>query len=354
MTERNLDALLLTSEANRCYAAGFRTMAPDDAVVLITRKNAYFITDSRYIEAAQAEIHCAEVCLREGEKGYMAWLKELCEKDGVETVGFEQDQLSYEAYERYASDLPVKLVPSAEIPAVLRRSKDEGEIQNMICAQRIAEDALEELILWLKVGQSEKEIAAYLQYLMLSRGAERMSFDPIAASGENSSMPHAVPTDRRIREGDFLTLDFGCVYGGYCSDMTRTLAIGNATAEMEKVYYTVLRAQEAGIAKAAAGVPGCEVHNAAQEVIDSAGYAGCFGHSFGHSLGLEIHESPNFSPKNKEPMPVGAVVSAEPGIYLPGRFGVRIEDVVILREGGCEDITFSPKQLRVIPALKER
>ena len=201
----------------------------------------------------------------------------------------------------------------------------------------------------LKPGMTELEISARLQYLMLVGGAERMSFDPIVAGGPNSSMPHAVPTDRKIQDGDFLTIDFGCIYEGYCSDTTRTVAIGHATEEMRTVYHTVLEAQLAGIAKAKTGVIGKEVHEAAHNVIRSAGYGEYFGHGFGHSLGLEIHEAPNFNTRNNKPMPDHAVVSAEPGIYLPGKFGVRIEDVVILHENGCEDITALPKDLRVIP-----
>jgi Xaa-Pro aminopeptidase len=231
---------------------------------------------------------------------------------------------------------------------VLRGSKDEVEIAAMVAAQRIAESALEELLGEIAVGMTEKEIAARLQYLMVTAGAEKLSFDTIVASGPNSSMPHAVPTERRIENGDFLTIDFGCVYHGYCSDMTRTFAVGSVSDEMRAVYDTVLEAQLAGIAAAKAGVSGKEIDGAAREVIEKAGYGPYFGHSFGHSLGIDIHENPNASPGNNEPMPVGAVISAEPGIYLPGRFGVRIEDVLVLEESGCRNITAFPKELLVI------
>ena len=174
-----------------------------------------------------------------------------------------------------------------------------------------------------------------------------MSFDPIVASGPNGSMPHAVPTDRKIQDGDFVTMDFGCIYQGYCSDMTRTVAVGRVTEEMEKVYNVVLQAQLAGIAAAKAGATGHDVDAAARKVIEDAGYGPYFGHSFGHSVGVEIHESPNATPANNKPLPLGAAVSAEPGIYLPGRFGVRIEDVVVLQEGGCQDITLAKKDLLI-------
>ena len=349
MTERGLDAVIINSEANRFYTCAFPTMAPEDAIVIVAKEKSYVITDSRYIEAAEAQVKDAEVCLRDDRNTYNSWIKRILEENAVKKLGFEEEELTVSGFENYKKEFPVEFLPCSELFGQLRQSKDDEEIACMIKAQRIAEDAFEELTHWLREGQSEKQIAAYLQYLMLSRGAERVSFEPIAASGPNSSMPHAVPTDRTIRAGDFLTLDFGAVYGNYCSDMTRTLAIGYATDEMKKVYETVLAAQAAGIAAAHAGVIGRDVHNAAAKVIADAGYGGYFGHGFGHSVGLQIHEDPNFNTRNDRPVPDRAVISAEPGIYLPGNFGVRIEDVIILREGGCEDITLSPKELTVIP-----
>ena len=175
-----------------------------------------------------------------------------------------------------------------------------------------------------------------------------MSFDPIVVSGPNGSLPHGVPSEKEIQAGEFGTMDFGCIYKGYCSDMTRTVAVGFVTEEMQKVYDTVLQAQLAGIAAAHAGATGKEVDGAARSVIDTAGYGAYFGHSFGHGVGVEIHESPNASPMNEKPMPAGAVISAEPGIYLPGKLGVRIEDVIILTEEGCRNITKTPKDLLIL------
>jgi Xaa-Pro aminopeptidase len=200
----------------------------------------------------------------------------------------------------------------------------------------------------IQPGATEKEIAAYLEYQMLCLGAEKKSFDTIVASGPNGSKPHAVPSDRKVQQGEFVTIDFGCMVHGYCSDTTRTVAVGEPSQEMRQVYDTVLRAQLAGIAAARAGVTGKEVDAAARRVIEDAGYGEYFGHSFGHSLGIEIHENPNFASSNDQPMPAGAVVSAEPGIYLPGRFGVRIEDVVILTDDGCVDLTKAPKELIIL------
>ena len=248
-------------------------------------------------------------------------------------------------HERYRKNLQAELVPASALLHALRARKGPEELERMEQAQRITEKALEQILTEIRPGVTEKEISARLQYHMLCFGAEKMSFDPIVAGGPNGSMPHAVPTDRPIQSGEFVTMDFGCVYGGYCSDMTRTVCVGKPTEEMERVYETVLKAQLAGIAAARAGVTGAEIDGAAREVIRQAGYGDYFGHSFGHSVGVEIHESPNASPGNHEPMPAGAVVSAEPGIYLPGRFGVRIEDVIVLEEGGCRDITKADKAL---------
>ena len=251
-------------------------------------------------------------------------------------------------YRHYSEKLHCELVPATELLISLRQSKDAEEVERMIAAQRIAEGALDQILKEIKPGVTEKEIAARLQYLMLAGGAENMSFDPIVASGPNGSMPHAVPTDRKIQEGDFVTMDFGCIYQGYCSEMTRTVAVGHVTEEMEKVYHTVLQAQLAGIAAAKAGATGHDVDAAARKVIEDAGYGPYFGHSFGHSVGVEIHEAPNATPANNNPLPLGAAVSAEPGIYLPGRFGVRIEDVLVLQEGGCMDITLAKKDLTIL------
>jgi Xaa-Pro aminopeptidase len=195
---------------------------------------------------------------------------------------------------------------------------------------------------------TEKALQAELIYCLYKNGGEGLSFDPIVVSGPNTSLPHGVASDRVISRGDFVTLDFGVLYGGYCSDMTRTVAVGYATDEMEKVYNTVLQAQLAGIAITKAGVTGAEIDAAARQVITDAGYGQFFGHGYGHSLGMECHESPNCSPSGTTPMEVNMITSAEPGIYLPGKFGVRIEDVVIFKDDGCGNITQSPKNLLIV------
>ena len=342
-----LDGVLLTGEYNRFYASGFASTGTD-GVALVTQKGNFYFTDSRYIEAAETAVENAAIGMVERGKGYIAWINESLALSGVKRLGFEDETLTVAEPRLYSEKLETDLVPASALMHRLRGQKDAGELERMEQAQRISEQALAQILTELRPGVTEKEVAARLQYLMLHFGAEKMSFDPIVASGPNGSMPHAVPTDRALRSGEFVTMDFGCVYRGYCSDMTRTVCIGRPTEEMELVYDTVLRAQLAGIAAAHGGVTGAEIHNIAAKVIADAGYGGYFGHGFGHSLGIEIHENPRFSPLWDKVIPAGACLSAEPGIYLPGKFGVRIEDVIMLTEDGCIDITHSPKELIIL------
>ena len=339
-----LDGVLLTGEYNRFYASGFATTGTDGVALVTTEGNFYF-TDSRYIEAAENTVENAAIGLADREKGYVAWLGEALALPGARRIGFEDETMTVAEHRLYSEKLQAELVPASAFLRELRAQKDPEELERMEQAQRIAEKALGQILAEIRPGVTEKEIAARLQYLMLHFGAERMSFDPIVASGPNGSMPHAVPTERKIQTGEFVTMDFGCVYKGYCSDMTRTVCVGRPTEEMKRVYETVLRAQLTGIAAARAGATGAQIDGAAREVIRRAGYGEYFGHAFGHGVGAEIHESPNATPGNDKPLPVGSVISAEPGIYLPGRFGVRIEDVLVLEEGGCRDLTEAGKEL---------
>ena len=340
-----LDAILLTSEANCYYATGFM----GEGIALVTRRGSWYFTDSRYTEAADKAIGDAAV-IREvsREKPFSALINEALAEAGAEKAGFEEQRMTVAEHAVYSEKLHCTLTPASALMTELRSSKDEEELSCMTAAQRIAEGALEQILKEIRPGMTEKEIAARLNYLMVSAGAEKTSFDTIVASGPNGSMPHAVPGMRKVQEGDFITMDFGCVYKGYCSDMTRTVALGQPSDEMRNVYDIVLQAQLAGIAAARAGVTGAAIDGAARKVIQDAGYGSCFGHSFGHSLGIDIHEAPNAAPGNDKPMPDGAVISAEPGIYLPGRFGVRIEDVMILRPDGAQVITKAPKALLVL------
>ena len=339
-----LDAMLLTGAPNRFYASGFAADS-EGGIALVTTAGNFFFTDSRYIEAAEKQIDNAAIGLVDGQKRYTAWINEALELTGAKVVGFEEDRMSVADFRVYEEKLHCELRPAAQLMLQLRRSKDEAEIAAMIRAQRIAEKAFRQLLPEIRPGVTERQLAAKLQYLAISLGAEKMSFDTIVASGPNGSMPHAVPTDRAVQEGDFITFDFGCVCDGYCSDMTRTVAVGQVSEEMEKVYHIVRTAQQAGLDAARAGKTGREVDAAARKIIEEAGYGPYFGHSLGHSLGLEVHESPNASPANDQPLPLHAVISVEPGIYLPGRFGVRIEDVVVLEKNGCRNLMELGKEL---------
>ena len=344
LPEYGIDAMLLNSEPGEYYAVGFH----GEGNVVVTAEKCFYFTDSRYIEAAGNLITGAEIAMTGHSRNYRAMVQEVVEQCGIKTMGFEENYLSVAEYELWEKGLTAKLVPAQKLVNSLRAAKDEEEIALMRKAQEITDRAFDEILKFIQPGMTEQEIAARLQYEMLCRGAEKMSFDPIVASGPNGSKPHAIPSEKKVQKGEFITMDFGCKVGGYCSDMTRTVALGEPTEEMRKVYDVVLQAQLAGIAKAKAGVPGKEIHNTAAKVIEEAGYGPYFGHGFGHSVGIEIHEAPNANGRDETPMPVGAVVSAEPGIYLPGKFGVRIEDVIIYTAEGNVDITKSPKELIIL------
>ncbi|MBR1845834.1 MAG: aminopeptidase P family protein [Oscillospiraceae bacterium] len=341
-----IEAMLITAEPGEAYAIGFR----GEGVVLVTEDECDYYTDSRYIEAAEAQVTGCNIQVIGGGKGHLALAKEDIARLGLTRIGIQEEYLTLLSFNSWRKTLGegMTLVPAGQLVADLRAAKDEEELALMRKAQAITDRTFTEILNHVKEGVTEQEIAALITYYHMKFGASKNSFDPIVASGPNGSMPHAIPSDKPIRKGEFVTMDFGSIYGGYCSDMTRTVAVGQPTEEMERVYHIVAEAQLKGIAAARAGVIGREVDKAARDIITEAGYGDYFGHGLGHSLGLEIHEDPGFRSGCKEAIPAGAVVSVEPGIYLPGRFGVRIEDVVVVREDGCEVMTKSPKQLMVL------
>lgn len=346
LIDLGLDAVLITDELNQRYAAGF---AFTDGAVLITLDRAFLLTDSRYIEAAQKSVS-GDITVRMfgAGKRLSQLVREAMTECSVKMLGAEEFSLSHGAYLNWQKVLGVELHPCQSLFYRLRASKDEAEIRSMRRAQAIAEKALDDVLGIIRPGITERDIAAEISYRMLKHGGEGNSFDPIAVTGANSSMPHGVPSDAVVREGDFITMDFGCIKDGYCSDMTRTVAVGMPSDEMRSVYQIVLNAQLAGIAAAKAGVTGERVDGAARKVISDAGYGAYFGHSFGHSLGLDIHEHPIAAPGVHARLPEHTVISAEPGIYLPGKFGVRIEDVMHLTADGAEILTRSPKNLIIL------
>ncbi|MGN1003177.1 MAG: M24 family metallopeptidase [Oscillospiraceae bacterium] len=345
LKENGLDAIVLFSDVNIRYACGFHIT---DGAVLITTDRAWLFTDSRYIEAARNEAVGVEVELFTGERSLAQCLADGLAACGCKAVGAEERSLAYGTWQVWEEKLGVKFRPAQDILSGLRAVKEQSEVDSIVAAQRIAEKALDEVLGIIHPGMKERDLAAELTYRMMLHGGEGNSFDPICVTGAKTSMPHGVPGDEVIQAGDFVTMDFGCLKNGYCSDMTRTVAVGHVTDEMRRVYDTVYEAQMAGIAIAKAGVPGADIHNAAAKVIADAGYGPYFGHGFGHSLGLEIHEAPNAAPANKAPMPAGAVISAEPGIYIPGRFGVRIEDMLYLTEDGNINLTKAPHELIIV------
>lgn len=345
LAQEQLDALLLTSEYNRLYAAQYNVA---EGVAVIGKEKSYYFTDSRYIEVAQNNLPAFDVRMTDREHTYSMRINEAIAELTAKTMGFEEDDLTYGAFQEYQQKLNVVLTPCGAAINAPRAVKEPWEIELMRKAQEITDKTFTELLGIIHAGMTEKELAAELIYRLYKNGADGLSFQPIVVSGSNTSLPHGVPGERQLQYGDFITMDFGCLYHGYCSDMTRTVALGFVTEEMDKVYHIVQAAQLAGIAATKAGVNGNAIDGAARKVIADAGYGDCFGHGYGHSLGILIHEAPNCNPSNDKPIPAGAVCSAEPGIYLPGKFGVRIEDVVIVTENGCEDITKSPKDLIIL------
>ena len=339
-----VDGLLLTSRYSRHYGAEFDIA---EGVAIVTAKGCRYFTDSRYIESAQRDLKGFEV-LCVDKIGYMKLLNDAIADFGVTVLGYEENYLTVAELMGYEKNLNAKLVPFNKGIYSFRGVKEDWELELMRKAQAITDKAFSEVITRLKAGMTELELQAELIYCLYKNGATGLAFDPIVVSGPNTSLPHGVAGSRVIAEGDFVTMDFGASYMGYCSDMTRTVAVGFATEEMKKIYNTVLEAQLAGLAASRAGVPGKDVDGAARKVIADAGYGEYFGHGYGHSLGLEIHEAPNPNVRNEEGMPAGAVASAEPGIYLPGKFGVRIEDTCIFREDGIEILTASPKNLIIV------
>ena len=338
-------AVLIFTPVNRRYLTGFSSSL---GYLLMTKEGNYLFVDGRYYEAACKTAINAKVVLMEKPLEQIGRILKEC---GAGRLLIEtENTLSF--YTALKSQLPLKTVPSASLSDKLlsmRSIKKKEEVDCIVAAQRIAEKAFDDILSFIKVGVTEKEIAALLEYKMKQYGAEGIAFDTIAISGKNTSMPHGVPTDKKVKAGDFVTMDFGAVINGYCSDMTRTVAVEYATDKMTEVYNTVLSAQENVIKTLRAGIICKDADAAARKIIEDGGYGEFFSHSTGHGVGLEIHEQPNLSPKaDKIKLRAGQIVTDEPGIYLPGEFGVRIEDMLLVRKNGCKNLTNSPKDLIIL------
>lgn len=343
---QELDGVMITSAVNRRYYTGFPSSA---GTLIASREKSVFIIDSRYAEAAEATIKNCEIVLQ--DKLYEQ-IREWLNKLGIKALGIEGNSVSIGDYQSYREKLPGIEIPMncvvSDAIARQRMIKTEAEAEAMQAAQTIADKTFAFVQELIRPGITEREIALEMEFYSRKNGSEGASFSFIIASGPNSSMPHAVPGDRKVQSGDFITMDFGCMVNGYCSDMTRTVAVGEITAKQREVYDLVLKAQLDSLAAIRPGALCRDVDAVARKLIDSSPYKGMFGHGLGHSLGLQVHENPRFNPQSEAVLEAGMVLSVEPGIYIPGEFGVRIEDCVLVTEDGYRNLMSSPKELIVL------
>ncbi len=346
MLPEGADAALIVSETNRRYFTGF---ASDAGYLLVTRHQSFLLVDSRYTEAAQRAVPDSEVI--EFRK-LSETLKELLSRMEIQCVALEGSGFTLNEAHRIEAMLgdveTLKTSALDEAIGKLRIIKTTAEVEKIMRAQRITEQALTELLPMVKEGVMEKDLALELEYKIRKLGADDISFDLITIAGKNTSMPHGVPGMYRIRKGDFITFDVGALYDGYHSDMTRTYAFGEVSEKQKRVYRTVMEAQQIGLDAVRSGVRAGEVDDAARSYIDQAGFSGCFGHSTGHGVGLDIHELPMVAAGNETVLQSGMVLTVEPGIYLKGEFGVRIEDTVIVTTDGMINLCTLPKELIVL------
>lgn len=341
------EALLITAPHNRRYLTGFPSSA---GCVVITGDYACFLTDFRYIEAAQKAVTTMDCRMY---KRLSETLKDLFTQHAITRVVVEASTMPLAEVNRWQELLPdVEWVGDGSLDDWLREErliKTPREVACIRQAQALTEYGFDHIVKVIRPGLTEREIALELEFCIRKQGAERVAFDFIVVSGANSALPHGVPTDKVVETGDFVTMDFGAVVDGWHSDMTRTVAVGQASDEQRLIYDTVLHAQRAALAALCEGLSCQEGDAAARDIIAAAGYGEAFGHSTGHGVGVEIHEAPNLSPSvSEERLKAGSVVTVEPGIYLPGRFGVRIEDMALITPDGCQDLTASPKELLVL------
>ena len=345
LSERNASALIM-SEDNVRY---FTSFSSTNGYLLVTAENSFFLTDSRYVEAAQKTIKTVDgVLLFENfEKSLLPLVKEL----GVKTLSIEGGRTTVKRLHELQKQFPSVTFETEKLDGeidLLRAVKSDEECEKIIKAQRIAEKAFSLLLPKVAVGKTERELSLELDYTMLKLGAQGLSFETIAVSGKNGSMPHGIPSDKKIESGDFVTFDFGAIYKDYHSDMTRTVAVGEISDKQRDVYETVLKAQKRAIDAVAAGKSCFDIDKIARDIIEEKGYGKYFGHGLGHGVGVEIHEFPTVSPRSQTVLEPGHVITIEPGIYIPGEFGVRIEDMIYVTENGGKNLTNCPKELTIL------
>lgn len=338
-------AALVISPENRYWLTGYFST---DGTVLVTKQKAYFFIDFRYIEKAREVVPFCEIIL--AERGGVD-AADYCKKLGIKTVFAETDRLNVADFKGWQAKLGDTLKETDDLDRFFKENravKSSRELDAIRRAQVLTDETFSYICERIEAGRTEREVMLDMEFYIRKLGSEGASFEFIVVSGKNSSLPHGVPTDKKIEKGDFLTMDFGGIVDGYHSDMTRTVAVGTATDEMKKVYETVYAAQEAAFAAIRPGVDCFDVDKAARDLINGAGYEGCFGHGLGHGVGVEIHEAPNFNTACHTLLRPGMVMTVEPGIYLENKFGVRIEDMVFVTENGFENITKSPKNLIIL------
>lgn len=344
LEEKGLDGALVTKRDNYIYLSGFTGTF---AYLLITKSDAVLVTDFRYTEQAQKQAPLFEVIEYKGS--LLVALNEIIKSKGIGILGFEEDYVTYKKFEEFTGKLNIKeLRPLAGIIEALRRIKDQEEIAVIKKAVKIADDAFSHILKYIKPGVREVEVAAEIEYFMKKEGAKGTAFDTIVASGHRSALPHGVASDKVIESGDAVTMDFGAIFEDYCSDMTRTVFVGKPKEELSKIYNIVLSAQELSSKGAKMGLSGKEIDFIAREFIAKNGYEKNFGHGLGHGVGIEVHEEPRLSPQGTTIMDNGMVVTVEPGIYVNGLGGVRIEDMVVINGDKPIVLTASTKEMIIL------
>jgi len=341
MADLSVDAVIVLDELNQHYLSEF---AFTDGLLFITKEKAYLITDFRYYEMALGKANKKfEVLTPDNRKEF---LLKIISEEGIKTIGFEGGSVSYETYRNYCDNYPCEFVNIGDTIEVIRQIKSNDEIEKMQKAQDITDNALAGLLKVITPNMTELDVAVELEYAMRKGGADSFAFETIAVSGDASALPHGTPRNVKLKKG-FLTMDFGAKYEGYCADMTRTIVIGKADEDIKKLYNTVLRAQTEALAYLKEGADCGEADKIARDIIDAIPeYKGAFGHSLGHSVGLFIHESPRlYSRGFGRKLNAGEILTVEPGIYLFGKYGCRIEDMVAITKDGIHNFTHSPKEL---------
>lgn len=343
LTELNLDAFYVTHIPNIRYISGF---SGSSAYLIITKEKDYFFTDFRYKEQSKVQVKGFEMFV---DFAPSIKISEVIKSSGYKNIGFESSHLTVSQLDTLKQSFPgVNFIPVHERIERLTMVKSDEELSKIRKACEITDRVFEKMLEVIKPGMAEKDVSAEISYWHKKFGADKDSFDPIVASGWRGALPHGVASDKIINSGEMVTLDFGCIYDGFCSDLTRTISVGEPSKEMKKIYDTVLKSQLLAIKAAKEGVSSKEVDKVARDFINESGYEGKFGHGLGHGLGIEVHEMPSVSQKMDMLLPSNVVVTIEPGIYVEGLGGVRIEDDIIIMQGGCEVINKAPKELIVI------